>query len=230
MVTEVRKESSKERGKRERRDDILRAAVRVFLDRGVASATMDDIAREVGLSKGALYLYFASKDDLFLSIALEWLEQLETHMTELFAQEHDSGIALLRAGAKAYVTHALSCRGRYQVAMGWLNSSYSVDGSSERFQKYRAAIGRTFAFATNAIDRAKADGSLDTDQSTPRLALQLWGSIVGLIFLEHNSSEMARRLPISPPTSGICHDFIERFLASAGASPHTVAPLKPNEK
>jgi AcrR family transcriptional regulator len=207
----------RQRAKQERRDEILAASVRVFLDRGVAGATMDDIARQAGVSKGTLYLYFDSKDALFLTIAIEWLKGLLSETRLLADRHHENGLELLRAGAKIYITHALSCRARYQVAMSWFNSTYTVDGSTELFEEYRGSVAECFTFATGAIDRAKADGSLDAAQPTPRLAMQLWGSMVGLIFLEHNSEEMARRLPAAPPVDGICEDFINLFLASAGA-------------
>src|SRR5260370_2843863 len=44
---------------------ILDAANRVFAEKGYHEATMDDIAKRLGVSKGAIYLYFASKEDLF---------------------------------------------------------------------------------------------------------------------------------------------------------------------
>jgi AcrR family transcriptional regulator len=212
----------RERAKQERRDAIIAAAVRVFLDRGVQSATMDEIAREAQLSKGALYLYFSSKDELFLSIALEWLGELQTQMDRLSGQSHETGLALLRAAAKTYSSHAISERGRFQVAMSWLNSDYSVDGSSVIFSEYRAQIAQKFQFITGAIERAKADGSLSVDMPTPRFAMQLWGAVLGLILVEQNSEEMGRRLPLKPPTDGICHAFIDNFLdaMSGSGTPH----------
>jgi AcrR family transcriptional regulator len=47
-----------------RRQSILDAAVRVFSTRGVAAATMAEVAEEAGLSAGAIYRYFESKQDL----------------------------------------------------------------------------------------------------------------------------------------------------------------------
>ncbi len=47
---------------------ILDAATVVFARSGVHQASMDDIAREVGLSKGSLYVYFESKDDIIAAI------------------------------------------------------------------------------------------------------------------------------------------------------------------
>jgi AcrR family transcriptional regulator len=51
--------------KEEARGKILEAANKVFTERGYHEATMDDIAKRLGVSKGAIYLYFSSKDNLF---------------------------------------------------------------------------------------------------------------------------------------------------------------------
>jgi len=63
--------------------EILEAALTVFSARGFAAAKLDDVAKEAGVSKGTLYLYFASKEALFEAMALELmrvpvLAQLET--------------------------------------------------------------------------------------------------------------------------------------------------------
>lgn len=47
-----------------RRQSILEAACRVFCSKGVSTATMADVAAEAGISPGAIYRYFHSKDDL----------------------------------------------------------------------------------------------------------------------------------------------------------------------
>jgi AcrR family transcriptional regulator len=48
-----------------RPEEILRAALLVFGERGFARARLEDVARKAGVSKGTLYLYFDSKDALF---------------------------------------------------------------------------------------------------------------------------------------------------------------------
>jgi AcrR family transcriptional regulator len=52
----------------ERKDQIIEAAVNVFAREGFGHARMDDIAEEAGLSKGALYWYFKSKDAIISTI------------------------------------------------------------------------------------------------------------------------------------------------------------------
>jgi AcrR family transcriptional regulator len=52
----------------ERKTQILDAAEQVFNKKGLDKARMDDIADQTGLSKGTLYLYFKSKEDLVIAI------------------------------------------------------------------------------------------------------------------------------------------------------------------
>jgi AcrR family transcriptional regulator len=49
-----------------RRNAIIEAATRVFLEHGFEKATMSDIATQLGLSKATIYGYFPTKEDLFL--------------------------------------------------------------------------------------------------------------------------------------------------------------------
>ena len=52
----------------ERKGQIMNAAEEVFMQKGFDNARMDDIAEETGLSKGTLYLYYKSKNDLIIAI------------------------------------------------------------------------------------------------------------------------------------------------------------------
>jgi len=67
-------EERKERERERRRQDIMVAARRVFGTKGYEKSTMEDIAREVELSPGTLYLYFKNKDDLYTSLSVRVLQ------------------------------------------------------------------------------------------------------------------------------------------------------------
>jgi AcrR family transcriptional regulator len=56
------------RRKRERPGDIVAAALQVFAEKGFAGARIEEIAARAGLSKGAVYLYFPTKQDLFRAV------------------------------------------------------------------------------------------------------------------------------------------------------------------
>src|SRR5215813_1282833 len=61
-----------------RRDQILSAARRCFLRDGFHATSMQDLFAEAGLSSGAVYSYFASKDDVITAIAEENLRDVVT--------------------------------------------------------------------------------------------------------------------------------------------------------
>jgi len=50
-----------------KRRELLRAAVRVFNQRGATNTSLDDVAKELGITKAALYYYFESKQDMLLA-------------------------------------------------------------------------------------------------------------------------------------------------------------------
>ena len=54
-----------------KRKQILDGARRVFIDMGFDAASMNDITREAGVSKGTIYVYFANKEELFEAIVEE---------------------------------------------------------------------------------------------------------------------------------------------------------------
>jgi AcrR family transcriptional regulator len=59
---------TQERRRQLTREHLLAAAAQVFAERGFHGATLDEVARVAGFSKGAVYSNFESKDDLFLAL------------------------------------------------------------------------------------------------------------------------------------------------------------------
>jgi AcrR family transcriptional regulator len=62
------------RRKADRPDEIVAAAFQVFGEKGFAAARLDDIAARAGVSKGAIYLYFATKEDVFRAVVEQGIE------------------------------------------------------------------------------------------------------------------------------------------------------------
>jgi len=82
--------AKKEQRKEQHRLEILQTAEQVFARNGYHPTTMDAIAESCGWSKGTLYLYFKSKEDLFFSILIEKMEQFSA--TLLAELRHSKGI------------------------------------------------------------------------------------------------------------------------------------------
>ena len=62
--------------KSEIRGRIIRAAMESFTQTGYDKTKMEDISKRLGLSKGTLYLYFKSKDDLFTALSCRMADEL----------------------------------------------------------------------------------------------------------------------------------------------------------
>jgi AcrR family transcriptional regulator len=56
--------------------DIVDAASRVIIKKGVENTSLEDIAKEVGMSKGALYYYYPSKNDLLLDVSEKHVKEI----------------------------------------------------------------------------------------------------------------------------------------------------------
>ena len=75
-------EERKEREKQARRETIMASAREIFFSKGFNATTMDEIAHNAELSKGALYLYFAGKEELYVSVMSEGLSILFSRAEE----------------------------------------------------------------------------------------------------------------------------------------------------
>ena len=73
------------RQRRDRRGEVLEAAIRVFQKKGYASASIQDVAAEVGVLKGSLYHYIDSKEDLLARIFEDSAEHFVEMMDEASA-------------------------------------------------------------------------------------------------------------------------------------------------
>jgi AcrR family transcriptional regulator len=60
-----------ERRKDARPQELLAAALDQFVERGYAATRLEDVAKQAGVSKGTLYLYFANKEELFKAVVRE---------------------------------------------------------------------------------------------------------------------------------------------------------------
>lgn len=88
-----------------RPDEILDAALAVFSEKGFAAARVEDVARAAGLSKGAVYLYFDSKEALFEALVRRFADQvIAGAVTRFSAMAEDDAEAALRSAVRFLVT------------------------------------------------------------------------------------------------------------------------------
>ena len=85
-----------ERRKDARPQELLAAALDLFVERGFAATRLDDVARAAGVSKGTLYLYFSSKEELFKAVVRESIVPLIGEAEEVIEQFDGNSEQLFR--------------------------------------------------------------------------------------------------------------------------------------
>ncbi len=115
------KESRKKQITARRREQILKAALEVFSNKGYAAATIPEIARQAGVAAGTIYLYYPSKRELFISVIrsfiitaplLELIDQIsEGDIPAIFKQVMQNRLDLINSGT---ATRILSVIGEVQ--------------------------------------------------------------------------------------------------------------------
>jgi AcrR family transcriptional regulator len=111
LSTEPRKRLTGE----ERRAAILDSALAVFADRGYHASSIDDIAREGGISKALIYEHFASKQDLYAVLLEQHAGELFSALAEAISEAGRSASARLEVGFDAFYRFVEEHRGAWRM-------------------------------------------------------------------------------------------------------------------
>ncbi len=87
--------SPRQRRKETRPQELLDAALELFVEKGFAGTRTDDVAQRAGVSKGTVYLYYPSKEELFKAVVRHNVVSLISEGQELVAQFDGSSSELL---------------------------------------------------------------------------------------------------------------------------------------
>lgn len=96
----------REAKKLERRNAVLAAAEELFSEKGYRNTTIQEVAEKAGLSKGGVYLYFKSKEELYLSVCLMGLAGYGERLTRAYDEAADFEDRI-RSVYLAYIDYAL---------------------------------------------------------------------------------------------------------------------------
>lgn len=155
--------------KLKRRRALLEAALDEFFERGFAAARMDDIAARAGLSKGTLYLYFDSKEALFLalveSVALPNVVQME----HLLARAPSATAALRQL--MAFLPHLVRRTPLPHIVKVLIGDAGTFPATAQRYR--HEVVDRVLAAVAAVLRRGHDSGELRVDDAelTARLVI-----------------------------------------------------------
>ena len=108
---------TRERRLERTRSLLLDAAEEVFAEKGFTPASLDDIARAAGYTKGAIYKHFATKEDLFLAVSDRYWRRYFDNFAEVLAAATEVGAPELDAIAQRWRQLSID-RGAEHAALG----------------------------------------------------------------------------------------------------------------
>lgn len=188
----------KEREKQERRLMILHAAKQVFFEKGLVHATMDEIAERAELSKGTLYLYFKSKEDLYLSLAKEGMEILILRFKEVASKNQPGDILLLKLG-EAYYQFYEEYQDYFKILFFLEHGDIHTKVSDELKNEVEMKGAQCLEIVAQVVNKGIEEGIFRKDIEPKEIAAILWTNSNGIIQFLHNHQcdpEMEKRMGI----------------------------------
>lgn len=172
----------KEREKEQRKSAILDAAEKIFFSKGLHQATMDDVAEEAELSKGTLYLYFKSKEDLYLGIACRALSLLESMFIEA-VKPYKTGLEKVKAIGRAYYRYSQEYSHYFNMIMHYEISQVVQTFSEEMLKQCHQMGQKVMKVVSEAVQTGRTDRTIRTDLDPVITAYLLQGTSTGIIQL-----------------------------------------------
>lgn len=174
--------------KEERRAAILEGALHCFAEKGYAATTIDDIVRYLGISKGAIYNYFTSKEEMYSQIMESRMKRLVGSLGENQDKEK-SASAKLRRLIQKFVAQQIDDLRRL---LGF-HLEYSLHAS--RQDELKASIEKHDSSALTMISKliaeGKANGEFRPDVDERLAASMFWALRDGIALdvLSHGGQE-----------------------------------------
>lgn len=163
----------------ERREQILDAARRCFSRDGFHQTSMSDIFAEAGLSSGAVYGYFKSKDELIIAIAELVVAQLSDIVTPLAVQDPPpSAEKFVQQALKRVDDMAFGAKGYGRLApQVWSEALRNPELGKVLTSRYEDIA----AIVAELVERQQQHGLIPDDAVPREVVPVLMGSFIGYI-------------------------------------------------
>jgi AcrR family transcriptional regulator len=171
------------REKAQRRREILDAARQEFFERGFHRPTVDDVAARAEVSKGTIYLYFGSKEEILAHLLLEGLNEL---LQEMKATE-DPAVsappeAALRALAAAYLDFCQSNPSYFRLIMAFDRGRFEEQIPPKLHKQILSRSLQGLNLLARTIEAGKESGVFCVDDPW-RAAGSVWAALNGVLVL-----------------------------------------------
>ena len=171
------------REKAQRRQEILDAARREFFERGFHTPTVDDVATRAEVSKGTIYLYFKSKEEILAHLLLEGLDLLVEQMEAVCNPEASAAPeCTVRQLASAYLQFCQANPNYFRLIMAFDRGRFEESISKELHQQVMNKSLEGLDILARTIEQGAGSGIFDVADPW-QAAGSVWAALNGVLVL-----------------------------------------------
>jgi AcrR family transcriptional regulator len=187
--------SSGERRKKEkenRKNVILKEARKLFFEKGFKSVTVDNIAASAELSKGSIYLYFESKEEIYVQILIMDIIDFHKRMINSLQKEASASDLLLEF-AKLYVDFFLHEKELFRIFMAFMIRDNQATLTAAHNQSLLCITNENIQIIAEIIRKGVDSGEFPSDINIRQGQNAIWGLLNGIIALYLFTGEPSER-------------------------------------
>jgi AcrR family transcriptional regulator len=175
-------EERRKRERENRKNAILKAARKLFFEKGFRQVTVENIARKAEFSKGSIYLYFNSKEEIYSQILLNDIDKFHDRVADTLQGPSSASEALSRV-AEIYVDFFLNDRELFRILMNFMLHNRDMNLPEDISNHIIKATNRTISIIEQVFKYGIEKGEFPSDINLRMNRNAIWGLLNGIISL-----------------------------------------------
>ena len=174
------------------RENIVSAASTLFMERGIAATSMDDIAKAAGYSKATLYVYFENKEEIVGILVLNSMKKLYDYISSALIQ-HKTTKARYDFICRGLVQYQEEFPFYFKMVLDKININFEskeyLPEERETYQIGEEINEKIKTFLLSGMEK----GDLRNDLDIMPAIFNFWGMLSGIIQLATNKEEYIKK-------------------------------------
>ncbi|HDQ04974.1 MAG TPA: TetR/AcrR family transcriptional regulator [Deltaproteobacteria bacterium] len=175
-------QEKRKKEKENKKNNILRAARKLFFDKGFKAVTVDSIAAKAGVSKGSIYLYFDSKEEIYAQVLIA--DNIEHHKDLIyFTTKEAPADELLLEFSERYVNNFLNDNELFRILMTFMLQTEQMNLTPQQNTELIKTTNDNIKFISGILQKGINEGYFLPDIDVRHTQNAIWGMLNGIISL-----------------------------------------------
>jgi len=168
--------------KENKKNTILKAARKLFFDRGFKFVTVDSIAAKAGVSKGSIYLYFDSKEEIYAQVLITDNIELNKDI-KIFSTKEAPAAELLLEFSQIYINYFLDHNELFRILMTFMLQTEQMNLTQEQNTELIQTTNDNIKVISTIIQKGIDSGEFAPTIDIRQAQNAIWGLFNGIISL-----------------------------------------------